>query len=541
MDVEVTFSDVPAGPLQLRMSRSSPGRYALHEFAKNVLDVRATDASGRPLAVDATRSVRMGRAGARRHGARQLPRLRRSRRRHLSRRRLDARPHQHAGRAHVGARTRGAPGRPSASSGRRHVVARGDAAAARGATSSRIARPNLQYLMDSPTEFSEFALRTFTVVDAGRPGEARRSGSPCITTEPPRSSTPSRADVETDRPRSARNVFGEFPAYEGDTYTFIADYLPWASGDGMEHRNSTILTSPSSLRGNRMDLLDTVAHEFFHAWNVERIRPQVARAVRLRARQHVGRAVAGRGVHQLLRTARPPARGPHHRRATSPPRWARRPSRGGRQARAPVRSAREMSELAPFVDAATSIDRTSFDEHLHLVLHVGQRRSRSALDLTLRDRTDGTRHARPLHARAVAEARRSPAAACRGCRQPVHDGRSEDGAARRCRATRRLRASSSRVRRRARGRRLRAAAVARRYPPASRGGRPGDRRRRSRPGVRRRSRVIGAVPFGSPAYEAGLERDDVLVSLGGTRLTAPADDGRACAGAQTRGRGADDV
>ena len=51
MDVEITFSDVPPGPLELRMSRSSPGRYALHEFAKNVFDVRVTDATGRPLVV----------------------------------------------------------------------------------------------------------------------------------------------------------------------------------------------------------------------------------------------------------------------------------------------------------------------------------------------------------------------------------------------------------------------------------------------------------------------------------------------------------
>src|SRR6266540_2255015 len=39
-------------PLDLRMSRTSPGRYALHEFAKNVFDVQASDGAGRPLAVD---------------------------------------------------------------------------------------------------------------------------------------------------------------------------------------------------------------------------------------------------------------------------------------------------------------------------------------------------------------------------------------------------------------------------------------------------------------------------------------------------------
>src|SRR5688500_11264506 len=51
MSVEMVLADVPAGPLELRMSRSSPGRYALHEFAKNVIDVRVTDAAGTALPV----------------------------------------------------------------------------------------------------------------------------------------------------------------------------------------------------------------------------------------------------------------------------------------------------------------------------------------------------------------------------------------------------------------------------------------------------------------------------------------------------------
>jgi hypothetical protein len=49
MDVQVSFRDVPPGPLELRMSRSSPGRYALHEFVKNVFDVRITNEAGMPL------------------------------------------------------------------------------------------------------------------------------------------------------------------------------------------------------------------------------------------------------------------------------------------------------------------------------------------------------------------------------------------------------------------------------------------------------------------------------------------------------------
>src|SRR5262245_29974330 len=51
LQVEMSLADLPATPLELHMSRSSPGRYALHEFAKNVYDVRVTDTSGGALGV----------------------------------------------------------------------------------------------------------------------------------------------------------------------------------------------------------------------------------------------------------------------------------------------------------------------------------------------------------------------------------------------------------------------------------------------------------------------------------------------------------
>ena len=49
---------------------------------------------------------------------------------------------------------------------------------------------------------------------------------------------------------------------------------PWGGGDGMEHRNSTVVASPISIRGAASRAFGTVAHEFFHCWNVERIRPK---------------------------------------------------------------------------------------------------------------------------------------------------------------------------------------------------------------------------------------------------------------------------
>jgi len=65
-------------------------------------------------------------------------------------------------------------------------------------------------------------------------------------------------------------LFGEAPAFDYGTYTFLLNYLPTAHGDGMEHRNSTIITEDAKLDFQH---LFTVAHEFIHAWNIERLRP----------------------------------------------------------------------------------------------------------------------------------------------------------------------------------------------------------------------------------------------------------------------------
>ena len=49
MQVEVTFPGLGTAPLKARMSRSSPGRYAVHEFGKNVFWVEAFNGAGRKL------------------------------------------------------------------------------------------------------------------------------------------------------------------------------------------------------------------------------------------------------------------------------------------------------------------------------------------------------------------------------------------------------------------------------------------------------------------------------------------------------------
>ena len=64
MQVEASFTELGAGTLELRMSRSSPGRYSLHDFAKNVYDVHAFAADGRELPTDQAGSVRLERQPA---------------------------------------------------------------------------------------------------------------------------------------------------------------------------------------------------------------------------------------------------------------------------------------------------------------------------------------------------------------------------------------------------------------------------------------------------------------------------------------------
>jgi predicted metalloprotease with PDZ domain len=60
-----------------------------------------------------------------------------------------------------------------------------------------------------------------------------------------------------------------------DHYTFLFHFAPdIASGDGMEHLNSSqiIISQPLSPSGLAEALTDA-AHEFFHLWNVKRLRP----------------------------------------------------------------------------------------------------------------------------------------------------------------------------------------------------------------------------------------------------------------------------
>src|SRR5215213_10295648 len=273
MQVEVRFPNVPAGPLQVRMARSSPGRYALHEFAKNVFDVAIVNGKGQPIAAmrpdphqwdvaahDGTVVITYKIFGDRTDGT------------YLG---IDD-MHAHINIPAALMFARGWFERPARVTFVQPAGKKWRVATQLFPTADPLVftAPNIHYLMDSPTDFSNFMLREFTVDD----GQKRNGPPPTFRIALTHEGTDAEADAfakDVERiVREATALWGELPNFETNTYTFLSVYLPWANGDGMEHRNSTSVTARGALRNpqQRQGILGTVSHEFFHTWNMERLR-----------------------------------------------------------------------------------------------------------------------------------------------------------------------------------------------------------------------------------------------------------------------------
>jgi predicted metalloprotease with PDZ domain len=130
--------------------------------------------------------------------------------------------------------------------------------------------PHMQYFMDSPTMLANFRWREWPVQSSGKTYTIR------LAINDPASDNEVDEFAEMVKKVVAEQIaiFGEPPDYDFGSYTFIANYMPQVSGDGMEHRNSTSLTSSRSIKGAPRGNLGTVSHEYFHCWNVERLRPR---------------------------------------------------------------------------------------------------------------------------------------------------------------------------------------------------------------------------------------------------------------------------
>jgi predicted metalloprotease with PDZ domain len=383
-EIEATFTHLESAPLRARMSRSSPGRYAVHEFAKNVFAVEARDGQGRLLFAarpdvdewrveghDGTVRLTYRIFGDTADGTYMA---------------VDT-THAHL---NIPATFMWAVGleqrpvtvtlTPPAGSGWR-------AGTQLFPTSDpfRFTAPNLQYFMDSPIELADLVVSTFTV--------ARETGPPALfrVMVHARDDQAGQADVDALAAlierlvREQRAVFGEIPALEPGHYTFLIDVVPWAAGDAMEHRNSTYISAPGAILrtpGGRLATLDPVSHELFHLWNVERIRPVGLEPFDF-TRQNVTCCLwLGEGFTQYY--------GPllRHRAGLLP----QMPlgsavaviNGPGRL----VRSAVEMSEHAPFADAGIANDVDDRSRTFISYYTYGAALA-IALDLSLREHSDG--------------------------------------------------------------------------------------------------------------------------------------------------------
>ncbi len=267
-EITLSISDISAIPVKISMSRTSPGRYALHEFAKNVYDVTAVDSEGDTLEIyrpDLHNWIVSGHDGNLKFSYTLYA--------------------DHADGTYSGVNEQHA-----------HLNIPATLVWAQGMEMEEVTvkfhppegsnwkvatqlkptddpytftAPDFYYLMDSPTELSDFTLREWTV-----PADTAQY---TIRLALHHNGTEQEADEYADMAKKVVDeqiaVYGEPPAYDFGTYTFITDYLPYVYGDGMEHRNSTILTSTRSLQEGALRNLNTLSHEYFHGWNVERIRP----------------------------------------------------------------------------------------------------------------------------------------------------------------------------------------------------------------------------------------------------------------------------
>jgi predicted metalloprotease with PDZ domain len=381
-EITVVFPDLNPGTLEIRMSRTSPGRYALHEFAKNVYDFRATGADGRAVVVERPNLHQWNvsdHGGEVRvtytlygdhadgtytgidltHGHLNMPAT------FVWARGLEARPMELTVRVPEGSGWRVAT----------QLAPTDDP--------YRFTAPNLDYWMDSPTEVSDFWETSWQVQGPDGPETVRIALHHTGTDAEAEAYARGAMEIV----RAEQRVYGTFPRYDYGTYTFLACYLPWADGDGMEHRNSTVLTSTGSLARAPQRLLGTVAHEYFHSWNMERIRSQELEPFDFEHADMSRELWFGEGFTSYytdLSMWRAGIVDDEGFAAAVGRAAAAVVNARGRRYASPI----EMSMQAPFVDAAVSVDETNF-ANTFLSYYTWGEGIGLGLDLTLRTRFPG--------------------------------------------------------------------------------------------------------------------------------------------------------
>ncbi|SEK24768.1 Predicted metalloprotease, contains C-terminal PDZ domain [Aquimarina amphilecti] len=266
--INAVFTNLESGTISLRMSRTSPGRYALHEFAKNVYDVKITDSKGKDVTVTRPNPYQWDVSGH--DGTLNVSYILFADRGDGTYSQIDE-THAHLNMPATFMYIPTLKDRPVQVTYQvREDLNWKVATQLIPLGGNAFLAPNLQYFMDSPAQISNHTVKEFKVASGGTEYTIKLALLHQGTEE--------EADQYFEQIKSIveqeKAVFGDYPNFDYGEYTFLASYMPQVSGDGMEHRNSTVLTSTLSLADGGMEKnIGTVAHEFFHAWNVERIRP----------------------------------------------------------------------------------------------------------------------------------------------------------------------------------------------------------------------------------------------------------------------------
>ena len=129
--------------------------------------------------------------------------------------------------------------------------------------------PNYDILVDTPLEISP----NVQVSDFEEDGKTFRVAVHSYADQD--SSAGNRAALVDGLKKIVQSEMGMMPAPDFSHYTFLFHFDPGLPmGDGMEHLNSTDIIVHGRLSDNGLSqALETAAHEFFHLWNVKRLRP----------------------------------------------------------------------------------------------------------------------------------------------------------------------------------------------------------------------------------------------------------------------------
>ena len=129
--------------------------------------------------------------------------------------------------------------------------------------------PNYDILVDTPLEISP----DVWVKDFEEDGKTFRVAVHSYANQD--SSAGNRAALVDGLKKIVHAEMAMMPKPDFSHYTFLFHFDPGLPmGDGMEHLNSTDIIVHGRFSGNGVSqALETAAHEFFHLWNVKRLRP----------------------------------------------------------------------------------------------------------------------------------------------------------------------------------------------------------------------------------------------------------------------------